>query len=182
MQQASAVPPARGIGQGLATGVGRVVVSIFVPIMAFIVLWAGFMFLRDSGAPKLVIVAVAIVWGIGGVALLYVVANWMTEKLPPAWQRRIIPFVFVGPAMAILAFYLLVPAVLTFWGSLFGANGKRLRRRRQLRLLVHEPRDGDRDPQQRAVARVRDRVQHRRSAWPSRCWWSGRGSTASRRR
>jgi alpha-glucoside transport system permease protein len=124
MQQASAVPPARGIGQGLATGVGRVVVSIFVPIVAFIVLWAGFMFLRDSGAPKLVIVAVAIVWGIGGVALLYVVANWMTEKLPSAWQRRIIPFVFVGPAVAILTFYLLVPAVLTFWGSLFGANGK----------------------------------------------------------
>ena len=121
---AAAAPPPRGIGQVLATGVGRVVVSIFVPIVAFIVLWAGFLFLRDSGAPKLVIVLVAIVWGIGGVALLYVVANWLTEKLPGQWQGRILPFVFVGPAIAILAFYLLVPAILTGWNSLFDANGK----------------------------------------------------------
>lgn len=119
-----AAPPPRGIGQVLATGVGRVLVSMFVPVVAFIVLWAGFLFLKDGGAPKIVVVLVAIVWGIGGVALLYVVANWLTEKLPPAWQSRILPFVFVGPAIAILTFYLLVPAVLTAWGSLFDANGK----------------------------------------------------------
>ncbi len=123
MQQASAAGPSTGIGRVLVTGVGRVVVSIFVPVIAFIVLWAGFLFLRDSGAPKLVIVAVAIVWGIGGVAMLYVVANWLTEKLPYAWRRRILPFVFVGPAVAILAFYLLVPAAITAWSSLFNANG-----------------------------------------------------------
>lgn len=114
-----------GIGQALAAGVGRVAVSVFVPIVAFIVLWAGFLFLRDSGAPQLVIVAVAIVWGIGGVAMLFVVANWLTEKLPAIWQRRILPFVFVGPAIAILTFYLLVPAILTAWASLFDANGQR---------------------------------------------------------
>lgn len=124
MQQAAAAPPPRGIGQVIATGVGRVLVSIFVPVVAFIVLWAGFLFLRDSGAPRLVVVLVAIVWGIGGVAMLYVVANWLTERLPPVWYRRIIPFVFVGPALAILAFYLLVPAVLTGWGSFFNATGE----------------------------------------------------------
>lgn len=120
----SAVPPPRGVGQRLATYVGRVAVSVFVPVVAFIVLWAGFLFLRDSGAPKLVIVAVAIVWGIGGVALLYFVANWLVEKLPPAWYTRILPFVFVGPAVAILAFYLLIPAALTTWNSFFDANGQ----------------------------------------------------------
>lgn len=125
MQQASAAPPGRGVGQFLAAGVGRVLVSILVPVIAFIVLWAGFVFLRDSGASKLVIVVVAIVWGIGGVAMLYVVANWLTEKLPPAWQSRILPFVFVGPAMAILAFYLLLPAVVTGYQSLFDATGSK---------------------------------------------------------
>ena len=65
----------------------------------------------------------AIVWGIGGVALLYVVANWLTEKLPDVRQRRILPFVFVGPAIAILACYLLIPAVITAWESLLDANG-----------------------------------------------------------
>ena len=120
-----AAPPPRGVGQVLATGVGRFLISIFVPVVAFIVLWAGFLFLKDSGAPKIVIVLVAIVWGIGGVAMLYVVANWLTEKLPSAWQRRILPFVFVGPAIAILTFYLLVPAFLTAWESLFNATGSK---------------------------------------------------------
>ena len=121
MHQAAEAPPPRGIAQVVATGVGRVLVSIFVPVVAFIVLWAGFLFLRDSGAQKLVVVLVAIVWGIGGVAMLYVVANWLVEKLPGAWYSRILPFVFVGPAIAILAFYLLIPAILTGWGSLFDA-------------------------------------------------------------
>jgi len=126
MERADAVatPPPRGIAQVLATGAGRILVSIFVPVVAFVVLWAGFLFLKDSGAPRIVIVLVAIVWGIGGVAMLYVVANWLTEKLPATWQGRILPFVFVGPAVAILAFYLLIPAVLTGWASLFDANGK----------------------------------------------------------
>ncbi len=126
MQGTDAVPEtqARGVGQIVATGIGRVAISIFVPVVAFIVLYAGFIFLKDSGAPKLVIVLVAIAWGIGGVATLYVVANWMTEKLPHRWQGRILPFVFVGPAVAILAFYLLVPAVLTAWASLFNATGQ----------------------------------------------------------
>ena len=86
MERADAVsvPPPRGLGQVIATGVGRILVSIFVPIVAFIVLYAGFVFLKDSGAPRIVIVVVAIVWGIGGVAMLYVVANWLTEQLPLA--------------------------------------------------------------------------------------------------
>lgn len=107
----------------IVAAIGRILVSVFVPVVAFIVLWAGFVFLRDSGAPKLVIVVVAIGWGVGGVASLYIVANWLTEKLPLAWQSRVLPFVFVGPAIAILTFYLLIPAVLTIWGSLFDAKG-----------------------------------------------------------
>ena len=57
MQEADTPASTRGLGQALATNVGRVVVSVFVPIVAFLVLWVGFLFLRDSGADKLVIAA-----------------------------------------------------------------------------------------------------------------------------
>ena len=123
IQSAEAMEPRPGPAQALAYGLGRILVSLFVPIVAFIVLWAGFVFLKDSGAPKIVIVLVAIVWGVGGTATLYIVANWLTEKLPGAWSGRILPFVFVGPAVAILTFYLLIPAVLTVYGSFFNATG-----------------------------------------------------------
>ncbi len=106
----------------LATNFLRILVSLFVPIATFIVLYAGFMWLRDSSAPKTVIAVVAIVWGVGGVALLYTVSNWLVEKLGPRWQNRITPFIFVGPALAILAWYLALPTLRTFWISLFDAD------------------------------------------------------------
>ena len=123
MQFGESVSDQKGFGASLIAGVARVAVSAFVPVIAFIILWGGFVFLRESGAPKVVIVGVAVVWGVGGVALLYVVANWLAEKLSLRWQARILPFVFVGPAVAILAFYLLIPALLTVWSSLFDALG-----------------------------------------------------------
>ena len=103
--------------------VGRILLAISIPLIAFYVLYLGFIFLRDSQAPRLVITLVAIVWGVGGVALLYWVFNNLVEKLPDAWTHRLIPFVFVGPAMAILGWYLAIPALRTFWISLFSRNG-----------------------------------------------------------
>jgi alpha-glucoside transport system permease protein len=110
-------PP--GAVEWITSTVGRVLISLFVPILTFVVLWQGFIFLRDSQAPKLVIVLVAILWGVGGVGLLYWVSNWLIEKLPKDWVRWLQPFVFVGPAVAILIWYLALPTFRTLWISLF---------------------------------------------------------------
>jgi len=106
------------------TFIARILLSLFVPIATFIVLYIGFMFLRDSTASKWVIAIVAIIWGVGGVALLYLVSNWFVERLGDAWRGRLQPFVFVGPAIAILIWYLALPAVRTFYASLFGPDGQ----------------------------------------------------------
>jgi alpha-glucoside transport system permease protein len=102
---------------------GRVFLAVVIPLIAFAVIYAGFIFLRGSQAPKWMTAAVAIVWGVGGVALLYWVFNGIVERLPDAWTERLQPFVFVGPAMAILIWYLALPAVRTFYLSLFGRDG-----------------------------------------------------------
>jgi len=106
----------------LTTNVGRVLVSLIVPVITFLVLWQGFLFLRDSQAPKGIIAVVAILWGVGGVGLLYLVSNWLIEQLPQVWTARLQPFIFVGPAMAILIWYLALPTLRTFWISLFNAD------------------------------------------------------------
>jgi alpha-glucoside transport system permease protein len=97
----------------LTTNLGRVLISLFVPVITFLVLWQGFIFLRDSNAAQIIIVLVAIIWGVGGVAVLYMVSNWVVEQLPTEWTRRLQPFVFIGPGIAILAWYLAVPVVRT---------------------------------------------------------------------
>jgi alpha-glucoside transport system permease protein len=103
--------------------IGRVLLAVGIPLIAFYVLYVGFIFLRDSAAPRGMIALVAIVWGVGGVAILFWIFNSLVERLPAALGTRLIPFVFVGPAMAILAWYLAIPTVRTFWLSLFGRDG-----------------------------------------------------------
>lgn len=103
--------------------ISRVALAILIPLIAFWVLYQGFLFLRDSNAPKLVIATVAIVWGVGGIALLYYIFNWVVEMLPGAWRQLLQPFIFIGPAVAILTWYLALPTARTFWISLFGRDG-----------------------------------------------------------
>ena len=86
-------------------------------------IYVGFIFLRDTETRKEITAVVAIIWGVGGIALLYWVFNWLVERLPDEWTRRLQPFVFVGPAIFILLAYLTLPAVNTFMLSLFDRDG-----------------------------------------------------------
>lgn len=113
----------QSIGGGILAFIGRLLLAVSIPFISFYVLYQGFLFLRDSDAPRIVITLVAIVWGVGGVALLYWIFNNIVERLPGVWTERLLPFVFVGPAMAILAWYLAIPTVRTFWISLFNRDG-----------------------------------------------------------
>jgi alpha-glucoside transport system permease protein len=107
------------VGARVLALIGRILLAIIIPLIAFAVIYAGFIFLRDSGAPRWVTTVVAIAWGVGGVALLYWVFNGIVERLPHQWTGRLQPFVFVGPALAILFWYLALPTVRTGWLSLF---------------------------------------------------------------
>ena len=111
------------IGARILAFFGRLLLAIAIPLIAFFVLYLGFLFLRDSDAPQWLITIIAIIWGVGGVAVLYWVFNNLVETFPEAWKRLFLPFVFVGPAMAILAWYLAIPTLRTFWLSLFGRTG-----------------------------------------------------------
>ena len=114
--------PTAGVLHWFTTGVGRLLVSLLVPVITFVVMWQVFIFLREGDAPKLITVAVAIVWGVGGVALLYVLSNWVVDQLPGQLQAQLRPYVFVGPALVILGWYLLLPTVRTLYASFFDAR------------------------------------------------------------
>jgi alpha-glucoside transport system permease protein len=100
-----------GIIAWFSSTLGQILISLFVPLVTFLVLWQGYLFLQRAQAPQIIQVLVAIVWGVGGVALLYLVANWLVLKLPKPWSTRLQPFVFVGPAVAIMGWFLAVPVV-----------------------------------------------------------------------
>ena len=91
-----------------------------IPLLASLaVLVWGFFFLRDiqlakdSNIPQVVTVLMAIVWGVGGVILLFTTANFFIEQLSDAWVRRLQPVLFVGPAILMLVWALVLPTIRT---------------------------------------------------------------------
>ncbi len=118
---ADADRPVRGALWAL-TIAGRVLISILVPLIAFAILWQGFLFLRQNDAPKVVTGTIAVIWGVGGVALIYWVMNWFLARLPERVGSRILPYLFVGPALAILIWFLALPTLRTLYISLFNSD------------------------------------------------------------
>ncbi len=113
-------PPSRNTAGDMATG--RFFASLIGLVATLAVLYLGFLFLRSNTAPQLVVAIVAVIWGVGGVGLLFTVANMLVESLSLTWQRRIQPYVFVGPAVAMLAAFLAIPALITLYQSFLDAS------------------------------------------------------------
>jgi alpha-glucoside transport system permease protein len=97
----------------LTTGPLRVAVSFVVPVITFLVLRESFIFMRDSEASKFLIGAVALIVGVFGVWILYIVTDDLVSRLPIGIRERVQPYVFVGPAMVILFTYLVYPTIHT---------------------------------------------------------------------
>jgi alpha-glucoside transport system permease protein len=106
-----------------SAGLTRTVLSLLLLAGSLFVIWWGFLLLRDlSGQqprpPQLLVAAIAIVWGVGGMALLFTAANLFVESLPARLTRMLQPWVFVGPGMLMLIWALALPTVRTFLISL----------------------------------------------------------------
>jgi alpha-glucoside transport system permease protein len=117
--------------EGGPTGPQRIVVSILrlgaavaVPIVGFLILWATFDFLRDADANRFLVVGVAIVVGVGGVFFLYWGMNRVVDSLPARYREGVRPYVFVGPALVILAVFLIYPVLNTILVSFKDTQGE----------------------------------------------------------
>ncbi|MEA2000735.1 MAG: sugar ABC transporter permease [Actinomycetota bacterium] len=108
----------------LAIGPIRFLVAVGIPAIGFMVLWWVFKFLRDSEANRILIVAVAMVVGVIGIFGLYWGMDVVNNTFPSRIGERVRPWIFVGPALAILSLYLVWPAVRTFWLSFLDQNGE----------------------------------------------------------
>jgi len=64
----------------------------------------------------------AIIAGVGGMFVFYWVFNALVERLSQRWERRIKPYVFVAPAVAIVGVFLVYPVVQTIMFSFADRN------------------------------------------------------------
>jgi alpha-glucoside transport system permease protein len=130
------------------TNLGRTALSVGVATAVYFILRWSIGFMKDRAAPeqlllqlyarlgmnsalaalqetglepltgKLMITAVALLVGIGGVWALFWVANDLIARLPFGLRERIRPFIFVGPAVLLLSTYLIYPVFNTIYTSI----------------------------------------------------------------
>jgi alpha-glucoside transport system permease protein len=77
----------------------------------------------DQFIAKLIIAAIALFVGVGGIWILFTGASSLVERLPDKTRDRILPWVFVAPALLLLGIYLVYPAVVTIIRSFQDAKG-----------------------------------------------------------
>lgn len=110
--------------QSALTQFVRAIITLLPLAVSLAILVWGFFFVRDLQAnnkdiPQLVIVLFAIVWGVGGVVLLFTTANFFVEQLPGKWTQRLQPFIFIGPALLMLTWALVLPSIRTIFASFY---------------------------------------------------------------
>jgi alpha-glucoside transport system permease protein len=88
---------------------------------------AGADLLRNGGGDqfiaKLILATIALLVGVGGIWLLYTGASTIVERFPPSLRDRVIPWVFVAPALLLLGIYLVYPALATVVRSFVDDKG-----------------------------------------------------------
>lgn len=77
----------------------------------------------NRNVPKLILAAIALLVGVGGIWLFYVGMNMVVMRLSPRWRGSLLPWVFVGPALLLLTIYLAWPVVSTIIKSLTEGAG-----------------------------------------------------------
>lgn len=102
-----------------------VLVSMIVVLLNVAVNGAIFLFFRDSQLNPLVTAVLAVIWGVLGVYLIYYSLNFAAEQYPDRFRRRILPYIFIGPAAVLLGWLLILPAFRTFYLSFFNASSEK---------------------------------------------------------
>ena len=98
---------------------GQFLVALFGLVVVIGLLWLGFVYLGGAKSASIVNAVIAIVWGVGGVAALFGVANMLIEALPAQPRDLIRPYLFFGPGVGILFLFLTVPTLITLYQSFF---------------------------------------------------------------
>ena len=71
----------------------------------------------DQVIAKLLLAVIALLVGVGGIWLLFIGVGGLVSLLPAKWRDRILPWVFAGPALVLLAVFLVYPAAGTILRS-----------------------------------------------------------------
>ncbi|MFZ1039904.1 MAG: sugar ABC transporter permease [Anaerolineales bacterium] len=106
------------------------ILASFIPLILtiFLLVW-GMFFIRAAQTsktppPQSITVAIALIWGVGGIVLLFFTGDIVIEQLPAKWAQYLEPALFIGPALLMLTWALIVPTIRTLIASFYDQISK----------------------------------------------------------
>jgi len=96
-----------------------IVVPLTVAVMLF-----GFFVLKADMLSQIVTTLFAIVWGVSTVALVFYSLNLLAQLFPSKVYNKIVPYIFIGPAVLIMGYFLLIPTVRSLYLSFMDKTSK----------------------------------------------------------
>jgi alpha-glucoside transport system permease protein len=87
----------------------RAVTVLTATAVALVAFLLAFGVMRDPRASRFMVVSVALVLGVGGVFLVFWTMDQAVDLISPRFRESLRPYVFVGPALVLLAMFLVYP-------------------------------------------------------------------------
>lgn len=102
---------------------GKLKTAFILPLTAALVL-GGFYLLRASVLNQIVTTIAAVVWGTASVILIFYSLNLIAQVFNTKTYNKIVPYIFVGPAVLIMGWYLFLPAMRSLVFSFMDKNSE----------------------------------------------------------
>jgi alpha-glucoside transport system permease protein len=112
----------RGPGATAAVIVLSLLATLAVPVLTYVLLNGTFEAMSGN-FPTWVVAVVAILIGVVGVFAMFTLVDVGIKRLPDKIGRAVQPYAWAGPAIVVLAIYLVYPAVNTVQLSFYDATG-----------------------------------------------------------
>lgn len=106
----------------IKTAWGKTAISILLLVVNVSLHYCFYQLFKNTTLPFYLTIILALVWSIFALYLTYYSFNWIAEQAPAKWRKKILPLVFIGPALLLLAWLLLFPAVRTLVLSFSNAD------------------------------------------------------------
>ena len=89
----------------------EIIKTIIVVLCTIVVAGSGFNLLKANVLPQVPTTFVAIIWGVASVILIFYSLNLLAQIFPTKIYNKIVPYIFIGPAVLIMGWYLLLPTL-----------------------------------------------------------------------
>lgn len=99
--------------------------TLLVPALNLFINWRIFSFFKTASLHPIVYTLLAVIWAVAGIACMYFSLNWVVEQYSNRWKRSIQPFIFIGPAVVLLGWLLLIPTLRTLYLSFMNADSEK---------------------------------------------------------